>query len=303
MKPIYKIMFGVSMVLMLASAAALASYGLNLGVDFRGGSVLEMRFKERPATESVITALSSLHIAALKDASVNPIGDTDIIIKSAPLTEAEHQSVLAGMKGAFPTAEPSEVRFDSIGPAIGQELARASIWAIVVSLLAIALYIAIMFRTMSRTLSPWVMSLATMVALAHDVLIPLGVFAVLGHFAGVEISEVFVAAILTIMGYSISDTVVVFDRVRENIVRGRQAKDASFGQVVHQSIMQTIVRSINTNITTLLSLVAIYFFGGSSIRSFALALIIGIFSGAYSSIFVASPLLVWMGKGRRRVAP
>ena len=299
MRPIYPIMFCVSILLMAAAVAALAVYGLNLGVDFRGGSVLEISFKDRPSVDQLTTALGTLKIPALTDAAINPSGDHDIIIKSGPLTEGEHQQVLTALKKALPKAEVRELRFDSIGPAIGEELRTASVWAIVVSLIAIALYIALVFRAMARTLSPWVMSFATMVALAHDVLLPLGVFAVLGHVAGAEISAVFVAAILTIMGYSISDTVVVFDRVRENIVRGRMAKDTPFAQVVHQSIMQTLVRSINTNITTLLSLVAIYFFGGPSIRYFALALIIGIFSGAYSSIFVASPILVWLGKGRR----
>ncbi len=299
MKPIYSIMFGVSALLMVLSVVALLLYGLNLGVDFRGGSVMELQFKERPTSESITATLTGLAIPALKDATVNLAGSQGVIIKSAPLTEPEHQKVLAAMKSAFPSAGMTETRFDSVGPAIGTELKHASVWAIIVSLLAIALYIAIVFRAMARTMSWWVMSVATMVALAHDVLLPLGVFALLGHYRGVEISAVFVAAILTIMGYSISDTVVVFDRVRENIIRGKLAKDATFAQVVHQSIMQTLVRSINTNITTLLSLVAIYFFGGQSIRAFALALIIGIFSGAYSSIFVAAPILVWFGQGRR----
>ena len=292
-------MFFVSVTLIVVSAVALVAYGLNLGVDFRGGSVLEVSFKDRPTTDQITATLAGLDIPGLKDAAVNPSGDQDVIIKSAPLTEQEHQQILAALKTAFPKAESKEIRFDSIGPAIGQELKSASTWAIVVSLLAIALYIALVFRAMSRVMSPWVMSFATMVALLHDVLLPLGVFAILGHFYGAEISAVFVAAILTIMGYSISDTVVVFDRVRENIVRGSLGKDVSFAQVVHKSIMQTLVRSINTNITVLISLVAIYFFGGQSIRYFALALIIGIFSGAYSSIFVASPLLVWIGKNRR----
>lgn len=299
MRPIYKIMFAVSMTLMLVAIAALVSYGLNLGVDFRGGSVLQIEFKTRPATDAIVSALAGLPIAGLKDVSVNPTGTTDVIIKSGPLTEAEHQAVLRALNAAFPSSQLKETQFDSIGPAIGQELKNASLWAIIISLLAIALYIALVFRAMSRTLSWWVMSFATMVALAHDVLIPIGVFAILGHVSGVEIGAVFVAAILTIMGYSISDTVVVFDRVRENIVRGRLAKDVSFAEVVHQSIMQTLVRSISTNVTVLVTLLSIYFFGGQSIRTFALALIVGIFSGAYSSIFVASPLLVWLGKSRR----
>ena len=140
------------------------------------------------------------------------------------------------------------------------------------------------------------MGLAAIVALIHDVAIPFGMFAWLGHYYGIEVSGVFVAAALTILGFSVSDTVVIFDRVRENIIR-RGVQDG-FGQVVHRSVLQTLTRSLNTVFTVLLSLFAIYFFGGESIRYFALALIIGIFLGAYSSIFVASPLLVWLSRRR-----
>ena len=150
-----------------------------------------------------------------------------------------------------------------------------------------------MFRKLSRVLPGWAMGLSAIVALIHDVVIPIGIFALLGHFYGIEISAVFVAAVLTVLGYSVSDTVVIFDRIRENVLR--RSKD-DFGTVAHKSIMQTLTRSINTTFTTLLSLIAIYLFGGESIRYFSLAMIIGIFLGAYSSIFVASPLLVWWHK-------
>lgn len=140
------------------------------------------------------------------------------------------------------------------------------------------------------------MSGAALVALAHDLILPLGLFAWLGHAYGVQISAVFVAAILTVLGYSVSDTVVIFDRMRENIVRGMPG---TFGEVMHRSVMQTLVRSLNTTLTTLVALVAIWLFGGDSIRYFALALIVGITCGAYSSLFVASPLLVWMSRKRR----
>lgn len=292
-------MFFVSMGLMLASALAVGTWGLRLGVDFRGGTEMELTMAPRPAAADLLSTLNATKIAELKDATVSLSGSDGAVIRSASLTEEQHQTVLAAVKKAFPKATVTETQFNSIGPVIGGELKSKAISAIMFVLLAIALYIAIVFRGMRRTMSWWVMSFATMVALAHDVLLPLGVFALLGHTQGVEIGAVFVAAILTIMGYSISDTVVVFDRVRENIVKGRLGRDTSFAEVVHQSIMQTLVRSINTNITTLLSLVAIFLFGGASIKFFALALIIGIFSGAYSSIFVASPLLIWMG--RRKV--
>ena len=185
-----------------------------------------------------------------------------------------------------------ELKFDSVGPVIGKELKSKSLSAVIIVLFSIIIYIAIVFRKLSRTISGWAMGVAAIVALAHDVIIPVGVFALLGKFYGIEISAVFVAAILTVLGYSVSDTVVVFDRVRENIIKGGGAGEG-FGAVVHKSILQTLTRSLNTTFTTLLSLMAIYLFGGESIKYFALALIMGIFLGAYSSIFVASPLLVW----------
>ncbi len=285
-------MFVASMILVLIALVLFATYGLQLGVDFKGGSVTEIEFlKGRPDTNAVRDALAKIPV--LKDLSVSAAGERSLVVRAAQLTEADHQTLLTAVTGAFKGNEPVEVRFDSIGPAIGEELKSRSLVAVVLVLIAIAAYIALMFRAMRRVLSPWAMSMATMVALVHDVILPIGLFAVLGHWAGVEINAVFVAAILTIMGYSISDTVVVFDRVRENILRGVKA---TFPEVVHLSIMQTLARSIATNITTLLSLVAIYFFGGAGIKYFALALIVGIFSGAYSSIFVASPILVWMGR-------
>ncbi len=298
MKKIYTIMFVVSMILVAISVFALVKYGLNFGVDFRGGSVIEFTFtKNRPSAGDLTKTLAE--DKALEDIGVSLAGDRNAIVRTRVITEIEHQQVIVVLTKAFPDSGLQEVRFDSIGPVIGDELRAKSVQAIVVVLVAIAIYITFVFRKLGKVLSPWVTSFATMVALAHDVLLPVGVFALLGHFRDVEIGAVFVAAILTILGYSISDTVIVFDRVRENIIRGGTAKD-SFSAVVHKSIMQTIVRSLNTNFTTLLSLVSIYFFGGDSIRYFALALIIGIAAGAYSSIFVASPLLVWLSRDKRR---
>ncbi len=299
MPKIYPIMLVVSLALIVASAVMLAAWGLQLGVDFKGGAELELAFTSRPAVTDVVTALEKLPIPALKDATVSPAGAASMVIRTGDMTEQQHQQMLTALKAAFPDAGVVESRFDSVGPAVGGELKSKAVTAIIVSLIAIALYIALVFRAMRRTLSWWVMSFAAIVSLAHDVLLPLGVFALLGHLYGIEVGAVFVAAILTIMGYSISDTVVVFDRVRENVIKGRMSRDVSFGRLVHESVMQTLVRSINTNITTLLSLVAIALFGGETIRYFALALIIGIFSGAYSSIFIASPLLVWFSRDRR----
>ncbi len=296
MKKIYTIVFFISISLVLAAIVSTAMYGLKFGVDFKGGSVIDLNFKNgRPQISEMQTLLFTE--IGLKDAVISPVGQNEIVIKSGELTEQNHQDILKKISTKFASSGMEELKFDSVGPIIGNELKSQSMSAIVIVLLAIIFYIAMVFRKLSRTISGWAMGIAAIVALAHDVIIPIGVFALLGHFYGIEISAVFVAAILTVLGYSVSDTVVVFDRVRENIIKGGVGE--GFGAVVHKSIMQTLTRSLNTTFTTLLSLIAIYLFGGESIKYFALALIMGIFLGAYSSIFVASPLLVWWNRKKR----
>ena len=285
----YTIMFFVSIALTIGALVTFFSYGLNLGVDFRGGSILELEFNDvRPSAEDIHKVLSDN--LTVKDIEVGLVGDKGILLKMGEISESQHQEILKKLKDNFED-QLQEKKFDSIGPVVGKELEDKSVNAIIITLLAIIIYIAFVFRKMSVVLSPWVMGLAAMLALAHDIIIPVGVFAFLGHFYNIEISAVFMAALLTILGYSVSDTVVIFDRIREDVIRNRSKE--GFGKLVHVSIMQTLTRSLNTNFTALLSLVAIYFFGGESLKYFALALIIGIFLGAYSSIFVASPLLVW----------
>lgn len=288
MRIIYKIIFFISIALALAAIAALAIYGLKFGVDFKGGSVIEVAFNnERPDIEQISKTIG------IGIGEINYVGDKDILIKTKDLTESDHQVLVKKISDSFGSTNIEEKRFESVGPIIGQELKKKSLIAIALVLVSIMVYISFVFRQLSKVLSPWAMGVAAIVALAHDVIIPLGIFALLGYFSGIEISAIYVAAVLTILGYSVSDTIVVFDRVRENIIKGVKG---SFGEIVHRSIMQTLTRSLNTTITVLLSLIAIYFFGGESIKYFALMLIIGVFLGAYSSIFVASPLLVWFSR-------
>ena len=296
MKAIYKIVFIFSVVITIVAIVCVFSYGLKLGVDFRGGSIIELEFANaRPQIGEIQKELDGLQ---LKELSINFAGTSGVIIKTSELSEAAHQQILINLKTKFGETNIDEKRFDSIGPTIGQELKSRSILAIIIVLIAVIIYIALVFRKLSRTLSPWAMGISAVAALIHDVAIPMGVFAILGRFYNVEMGAIFLAAALTILGYSVSDTVVVFDRVRENIVRGKAKED--FGVTVHHSIMQTLSRSLNTTFTTLLALIAIYLFGGESVKYFALALIIGIFLGAYSSIFIASPILVWWTNRRRR---
>ena len=295
MRSIYKIMFFFSVALTITAAVLVAVFGLRLGVDFKGGSVMEIVFNaQKPSIAELKSALSS--IPGVVDINISPVGDNGALVKLNEISEQTHQEILKTLSKKF--GEITEKRFDSIGPIIGKELKNKSITAILVLLLAIVVYIAIVFRKLSAVLSPWAMGFAAVAALAHDILVPTGVFVLLGHYFNVEITAVFLAAALTILGYSISDSVVVFDRIRENVLRFG-AKE-NFGETVHRSIMQTLVRSMNTTFTTLLSLIAIYFFGGESVKYFALALMVGIFCGAYSSIFIASPILVWWGRRNRK---
>jgi len=289
MKKVYKIVFVFSLALVVASIVLLSIFGLKFGVDFKGGSILEVEFKEtRPEIPELYKSLDQF-----SELGINSAGDKGVVIKTKELNEDEHQLLITALREKY---NIEEKRFESVGPVIGEELKRKSLVAIVLVLLSVVVYIAFVFRKLAKTLSPWAMGVAAIVALAHDVIIPLGVFALLGHFYGIEITAIFVAAVLTILGYSVADTVVVFDRVRENVIKGTKE---DFGHIVHKSILQTLARSLNTTITTLLSLLAIYFFGGGSIKYFSLMLIIGIFLGAYSSIFVASPLLVYLQKRRK----
>lgn len=277
-----KIWFVFSGALFIISVLALVFWGLKLGIDFTGGSLLEIKFKNGPEKSAVETVLKELGI----DAQIQTSGQGTIILRTASLDQPQHQNIISKLGEKF--GELSEERFDSIGPTLGRELGQKSITAIIVITIMILLYIAWSFRHVSKPVPSIVYGGIVVLTFIHDVTIPLGIFALLGHFRGTEIGSTFIPAVLTILGYSINDTIVVLDRVRENLRRMK----GTFEDIVEVSIHQTISRSINTSLTTILALLAIYFFGGESIKTFALALMIGIFFGTYSSIFISAPLLV-----------
>ncbi|MBI4262712.1 protein translocase subunit SecF [Candidatus Uhrbacteria bacterium] len=278
--------------LIAAAIVSLGVWGLAYGIDFTGGSLLEVQFIEKiPTSASITGALQPLQFG---DIVAQPAGSKGAIIRTRSLSEAEHSQIKDALTKSFGAFD--EIRFDSIGPTIGAELRSQAFWAILLVLISIVLYIAWSFRAVSYPVSSWVYGIITIITAFHDVIIPVGVFSLLGHWYGIEINGAFVAAVLTIMGYSINDTIVVLDRIRENVKTSR----ADFETTVGTSLRQTIARSLNTTLTTLLALVAVYFFGGESVKYFVLALIIGIATGAYSSIFIASPLLVSWYQWRRR---
>jgi len=285
--------FILSGILVAASVAALLRFPLRLGIDFTGGSLMEVAFSgERPSSQDLRSTLADIGYG---DAVVQTTGDNGALMRMPDLSEETHQEVLATLEGRFEGL--SEQRFESIGPSIGNELRRNAVWSLAMVLTAIALYVAYAFRKVSRPVSSWKYALATLIAaLMHDVLIPLGVFAILGHYLLVELNSGFVAAMLTILGFSVHDTIVVFDRIRENLLRS----GGKFEDVVERSVNETLARSLNTTITTLFPLFAIMLWGGETLKWFALALIIGMIAGTYSSICLASPLLVVFQKRSSR---
>lgn len=284
-----KISLSISAVLFGLSVLAMIVFGLNVGIDFTGGSLLEVEFSEtRPTVEEVYSTLAPLDLGAVV---AQPVGEENMIMKTRFIDEAEHQGILNALRGAFEQNGNTvlERRLDTIGPSVGEQLRNRALYAGVAVLLAILGYIAFAFRGVSRPIPSWQYGAAAIIALVHDVVITMGVFAVLGYYFGVEIDIAFVVAMMTVLGYSVNDTIVVFDRIRENLLNDGPRQ---FTQTVNNGIRETLVRSINTGMATLISLTALFVLGGDSIRYFSLALIIGIVLGTYSSIFVASALLV-----------
>ncbi len=271
--------------MLISSIIGLIVWGLRLGIDFTGGSLLELEFgQNRPSNSEIQEVLQSVNLG---NVIIQPTADKAVLMRFKDVSQTEYEQLTNNLKEKF--GEITVSRFESIGPVLGSELARKALWAIGLALLFIIIYIAWAFRKVARPVASWKYGISAIIALAHDVLITVGVFSVLGHYLNVEIDSLFVSAILTVLGFSVHDTIVVFDRTRENLFRGM---GGSFDLIVNKSVNDTITRSINTSLTTILVLAALFFFGGSTIHFFALALIVGIAIGTYSSIFVASPLLV-----------
>lgn len=287
-----KIYFIFSSILVILSIAALAVWGLKLSVDFTGGAISEISFNARPDKALIEDVLRDLDLGNI---AIIPSGNNEFIIKTKTIDEETHQKMVSAITAKF--SDVKEMKFDSIGPIIGAELKTKAIWAVLTGILGIGFYVSWAFRKVSRPVSSWKYGVVSVLALFHDTIIPIGAFSFLGHYRGVEVDIAFIAAILTILGYSINDTIVVFDRTRENLIK-HNSKD--FEQVVNKSVNQTLIRSFNTSLTVIIVLFALYIFGAESLKYFALALIIGVTVGTYSSVFIASPLLVeWQKRSAR----
>lgn len=284
-------------ILIVASILCLIIWGLKIGIDFTGGSLMEVEFTDGslPTIDNVKKVLTPLKLG---DITIQPIGSKGMLLRFRDVDEQTHQDILKALGGLQGPKETIERRFDTIGPIVGKELRRRSFAAIGFTALGIVLYLAWAFRHVSKPVASWKYGVVAVSAFIHDVTIPVGVFAVLGHFYGVTVDSLFITALLTVMGFSVHDTIVIFDRIRENLAKLKSVE--SYENTVNRSVNETISRSINTSLTVLMVLFAIMIFGGQTTQYFALALIVGIIFGTYSSIFVASPLLVIWEQSMRR---
>jgi preprotein translocase subunit SecF len=279
-----KIWYAISILGIVPGVIALFVWGLRLGIDFKGGSLIEIKgaFKN----ELIQSAATEL---GFKDVTITQTGGDQALIRyrdeAAPAEQETHHQAF---KAKLSEAGMEETRFDTVGPSVSRDITRNSLLSIFMASLAIVIYIAWAFRNMPPPVSGWVFGVGAIVALLHDSLFLIGLFAILGHFFGVEVDALFVTAVLTVIGFSVHDTIVVFDRIRENLRRHR----VGFEEIANISILETLARSLNTSLTVILTLLALYLFGGHSIKNFVLALLVGMISGTYSSIFNAAPLLV-----------
>jgi len=301
-----KIFYSFSIALVAISIIALSVWGLTFGIDFKGGSSVEFQYEvERPSVEVVKAQIDGLNFTPTITGSYSlvPTGDKGYILNLRTVTEAERASLVSSISSN--TANSVEIKkFNSVGPTLGQEAAVKALISIILVVLCIVIFLTFAFRKVSKPVASWKYGVISIVALCHDIIIPTGIFAILSHFYhGFEIDTLFVTAILVILGFSIHDTIVVFDRVRENLRNNSGIKNPlTFDQIVGASISQTFIRSINTSLTTLLAILVVHLFGPAATKNFSLALLVGIFFGTYSSIFIGSNLLVTVEGWQKKAA-
>jgi len=273
-------------ILAVLSILSLFFWGLKFGIDFTGGTLMEIKFEgDIPKSHEIQDVLKELN---LKSLIVQRSEGGSILLRYASEEDKVNEDVWKTINNKYPQSK--QLKVDYINSSVSDELKKNSLWAIFLAVVAIMAYIAWAFRKVSRPVPSWKYGLGAIIALIHDILITVGFFSILGRFLGIEVGIPFVAALLTILGFSVHDTIVVYDRTRENLLRGLGKE--KFPETVNRSLNETLVRSVNTSMTVIITLLAIYIFGGSSIKDFSLALLIGITLGTYSSIFIASALLV-----------
>lgn len=289
--------FGLSIALMIPGIIALSVWKLPFGIDFRGGAVIELGFEKRVTEGELRTKITGSQ--QVQGAQVAKTGDNTYLIKTLPIEQSNYRALIEELGKDY--GQVTEKQFQNVGPSVSKDLTRKAVIAVVLASLLIILYLAYSFRGVTYPVSSWRFGVVAVVALLHDLVIATGVFSILAHFFHFEVDASFITALLTIMGFSVHDTIVVFDRIRENLATHRLVSGSNFEQIADESLSQTLNRSLATSLTVIFTLTALTVLGGESIRAFVVTLLAGIAIGTYSSIFTATPLLVvWQNRVLRR---
>lgn len=278
-----KLWFIISFIFVVPGTLALIVWGLKPGIDFTGGQEIEVAGQVTQSELHDIVAKANVH-----EITVTTTGASNLLARYSDKDAGDAEQVHQNVKVLIEQAGLREVSFNAVGPSVSRDITRNALMGVALASLATLLYLAFAFRNTPPPVSPWSFGGTAVFALLHDALFILGVFAILGHFYGVQVDSLFVTAVLTVIGFSVHDTIVVYDRIRENLRR----LNKPFEEIANISINETLARSLNTSLTVVIVLLAFYLFGGESIKNFVLVLLIGIIVGTYSSIFFASPTLV-----------
>jgi len=288
-----KATLSLSAILVAGSLVLLVTPGLKLSIDFTGGTLIEVAVPAETTRESMQVAIDSFESEeALKNVAISPTKEGSMILRMRNLSNEEHLALRSHLQTTLGTI--TERQFTTIGPTVGESLKKRSMWALLTAAVAIILYIAFVFRKVPRKLSPWRFGVIAVITLLHDILITVGVFIIISQYTAFEFDTLFITALLTILGYSVNDTIVIFDRIRDNLFLQERRED--FAETAERSLQQSITLSLNTSISTLIMLSALFMLGSESIRWFVLTLIVGALIGTYSSLFLATPLLVFWRK-------
>ncbi len=284
--------FWITGIMLAAAIGAILAFGLPLGIDFTGGSLMQVGYEG--AVPPLSTIQSQVAVVPLGAVSVRAIGENAVSIRTRTMTPAEHEAVLTSISG---NASTTELSYTSVGPALGSQFASKALWAILAVVLVIVLYIAFAFRKVSEPVPSWGYGLTVVAMLVIDLIVPTGFYAALCHYTGVQVDSLFVVALLALLGYVVNDIIVVFDRVREHLARNEKTGlKESFEDTIGKSIDETMTRSINTSLTVALALVALIYFGAAATRDFALVMLVGVVAGTFSSICRSAPLLIPLAK-------
>ncbi len=288
-----KFFFWLTGLILAAALGSIFVYGLPMGIDFTGGSLMQVGYENnRPTSAAIQAQIAPLGLGTV---SVRATGDKAISIRTRTLTPAEHDQVLSAISK---TASATELAYTSVGPALGSQFTSKAIWAIFAVVLVIMLYIAFVFRKVSRPVPGWGYGFTVVAMLAIDIIVPTGFYAAYAHFTGAEVDSLFIVALLSLLGYCVNDVIVIFDRIREHLAKNsRENNKESFETTIGKSISETMTRSINTALTVVLALIALIYFGADTTRNFALVMLVGVAEGTFSSIARAAPLLIPIATG------